>query len=437
MLSAADNELLTRTGPETPMGRYFRRFWQPVALAEELPGPDSPPVRVQALGERLVAFRDSRGVVGLVDPRCPHRGADLFWGRNEDCGLRCVYHGWKFDTEGRAVDLPNVPAESSYHRTMRVKAYPTRECGEIVWAWLGPPGRMPDIPQLEFTCMPASHRFVTKKVQWTNWAQAIEGGLDTSHFSFLHMPAPAVPSDDNPDAPADAQRLRWIRHDPLPIFRFIDHETGFVVGGARRTDGAQLYWRTAQYMLPAHATTPSTLPGETYFGYTFVPITDESCWVYTYAWNPERPIGDAERAKLRSGHGVVAEVGPDYVPLRNRNNDYLIDRDEQKHRTFTGVRGVAEQDQMIQESQGTIVDRSLENLSPSDAGVARFRRTILAGAKALAEGTEPQAPWCADAYRLRSGSWLAPPETSLEDVMRQRFGDPIGRVRMPGAVAAQ
>jgi phthalate 4,5-dioxygenase oxygenase subunit len=428
MLAAADNDLLTRTGAETPMGQFFRRFWQPFALSREVGEPDSPPIRVRLMGEDLVAFRDSLGRVGLLDPRCPHRGANLFYGRNEECGLRCVYHGWKFDVTGRALELPNVPPDSRYHRTIAVKAYPTREFGEIVWAYLGPPGRLPEIPRLEFGLLPPEQRFVTKKLQQCNWAQAVEGALDTCHFSFLHMPAPGVASDQNPAAAADEKRLRWIRNDPMPRFSIVDHAVGFVVGGARKADGDDLYWRTTQFMLPSHATTPSTLPGETYYGYTFVPIGDESCWIYTYAWNPERPLSAAERVKFSAGHSVIAEVGPDYVPLRNRDNDYRIDRGDQKHRSFTGVRGVAEQDAMIQESQGAIADRTREHLTPTDAAIVHFRRVLLAGAKALAAGREPEAPWRDAAYRLRSGSWVAPAGVPFETVMKQRFGDPIGAV---------
>ena len=428
MLTTPENELLTRTGPATPMGQYFRRYWQPVALSEELSEPDGAPIRLNVMGEKLVAFRDTEGRVGVVEPRCPHRGADLFWGRNEGCGLRCVYHGWKFDVSGKAVDLPNVPANSPYYQSVSIKAYPTREFGDIVWAWLGPPARMPEVPELEFGVMPPSHRHVTKKLQDCNWAQAIEGGLDTSHFSFLHMPAPQIRSNENPDAPADERRLRWIRDDPMPRFQIVDHEVGFMVGGARRADGEDTYWRTAQFMLPAHATTPSTLPGETYFGYSFVPITDETCWIYTYAWNPERPLTDAERAMYRKGHGVIAEVGPDYVPVRNRGNDYLIDRQAQKHSTYTGVRGVAEQDAMVQESQGRIADRTAEHLTATDAGVVRFRRAVMRGAAALAEGQEPEAPWHHRSYRRRSGSWIAPHDVPFDQVMQQRFGDPVGRV---------
>ncbi|WP_119419073.1 Rieske 2Fe-2S domain-containing protein [Desertibaculum subflavum] len=429
MLSAEDNELLTRTGAETPMGRYFRRFWQPVALSEELPARDGAPIRVRIMGEDLVAFRDSEGRIGLFDRRCPHRGADMYFGRNEACGLRCVYHGWKFDVTGKAVDLPNVPPGARHHDTVRIQSYPTREYGDIVWAWMGPPERMPAPPELEYGLMPAGRRYVMKQLIECNWAQVLEGDLDTSHFSFLHMPAPSVPSNENPDAPADARRLRWIRNDPMPRFQILDHEVGFVVGGARKADEEGIYWRMTQFMLPAHGTGPSTLPGETYFGFTVAPITDEACWIYVYAWNPEREIGPEERAKLKKGHGVIAEVGPDYIPLRNRGNDFQIDRQAQKSATFTGIKGLAEQDLMIQQSQGFIADRTRETLTATDAAVARFRRTLLAGAKALMAGEEPTAPWRPEAYRTRPGSWFAAEGIDFEDVLLERFGDRRGRVQ--------
>ena len=430
MLTAAENELLTRTDAGTPMGDYFRHFWQPAALVEELPAPDGPPVRVRLMGEDLIAFRDSEGCVGLVDSRCPHRGADLFWGRNEDCGLRCVYHGWKFDVAGRAVDLPNVPPGARHHDTVRVKAYPTREYGDIVWAYLGPSTEnLPGVPELEFGAMPSARRRVSKQLVECNWAQIMEGGLDTSHFSFLHMPAPAVATDDNPDAPADTRRLGWIRRDPMPKFSLQAHDVGFVVGGARAADPSETYWRITQYLLPAHGTGPSTLPGETYFGYTLAPQDDETCWMYTYAWNPERDIGAEERAKLDAGHGIVAHVDADYRPHANRANDYLIDREAQKHGSYTGVPGLAEQDLMIQQSQGRIADRTREILTATDAAVVRFRRTVMAGATALAEsGEAPTAPYLASAFRTRPGSWIAAEGREFEAVLQERFGDPLGRV---------
>jgi phenylpropionate dioxygenase-like ring-hydroxylating dioxygenase large terminal subunit len=432
MLSAKDNDTLTRTGPNTAMGRYFRSFWVPVALSRELPQPDGAPIRLKVMGEDLVAFRASDGRVGLIEPTCPHRGANLFFGRNEDGAIRCVYHGWKFDLAGHCVEMPNVPPEAAYHGKMRIKAYPTREFAEMVWAYMGDAAPPPPLPQFEVGLVPATHRYVSKKLQQCNWAQSIEGGLDTAHFSFLHMPAPAVAETAHPDANADQKRLNWMRRDPMPRFSFVEHAAGFAAGAARTADGDQLYWRISQFLAPNHSLAPNALPGENYQGQTWVPITDTECWIYTYAWNPERPLAEAERAKLASGHGVLGAVGPDYVPLSNRGNDYRIDRDEQKHRTYTGVRGVSEQDAMIQDSQGLIADRTREHLTPTDAAVVRFRRAVLQGAADLAEGVPPPAAQDAQAYRLRSGSWVAHKDTPFTEVMQERFGDKTGRAPAAG-----
>jgi phthalate 4,5-dioxygenase len=431
VFSSADNELLVRTGPGTAMGEYFRRFWLPVALSRELPEADGPPIRVKVMGEDLLAFRDTQGRVGLIEPRCAHRGADLFFGRNEDCGIRCIYHGWKYDVNGKCVAMPNVTAGSAYHGKISIRAHPTREFGEIVWAYLGPGERMPEhLPQLEFGTLPASHRYVTKRLQECNWAHSMEGALDTAHFSSLHMPAPGVVSNANPNAAADERRLRWLRNDPLPEFTVRDHEVGFVVGGSRKAEEAGLYWRITQFMLPAHSVTPSAMPGEIYNGYTWAPVTDESCWIYVYAWHPDRPLTGEERARFdKGGYGQFAALGPGFVPLANRGNDYRIDRDEQKHASFTGVRGIAEQDAMAQASQGTIVDRTREHLTATDAPIVRFRRMMLEGATALRSGKEPEAPRRADAYALRAGGCVADAGLAFEEVMKQRFGDALGRVR--------
>ena len=430
MLNRDDNDLLAQTGAGTGMGDYFRRFWQPVALSRELAQPDGPPIRVKVLGEELLAFRDTQGRVGLIEPKCAHRGADLFFGRNEDCGIRCIYHGWKYDVTGKCVQLPNVPEGSNYHDTIRIKAYPTREFGDLVWAYLGPEVHQPaDLPQLEFGVLPPSHRFVTKRLQQCNWAQSMEGALDTAHFSFLHMSAPALVKNDTMTAAADERRIGWLRNDPLPQFKILEHEVGFVVGGSRRAEANELYWRITQFMLPAHSVTPSAMPGETYYGYTWVPIDDESCWIYVYAWHPDQPLTAEERARYsQGGFGQFAELGPGYLPLRNRLNDYLIDRTEQKTRSFTGVRGIAEQDAMAQDSQGLIADRTREHLSPTDVGVVRFRRAMLDGVKALRVGIEPAAAQRSGGYCVRAGGAIAPAAQPFEQVMQDRFGSVFGTV---------
>ena len=424
-----DNELLVRADAGTAMGEYLRRYWHPIALSSELAEADRPPLRVTVMGEDLLAFRDTKRRVGLVEPHCARRGANLFFGRNEECGLRCVYHGWKYDVDGKCVDMPNVPPGSAYHDTIAIKAYPTREFGDIVWAYLGPPAHVPDeVPQLEFGLLPASHRYVSKRLQACNWVQSMEGALDTEHFSFLHMPAPVRFSNEDSSVAADERRMRWLRDDPMPQFAIREHEVGFSIGGARRADADKLYWRITQFMLPTHSITPSAMPGEIYYGYTWVPISDESCWIYVYAWNPEREIIDEECARFDlGGFGQFATLGPGFATLRNRANDYLIDRDEQKLVSFTGIRGVAEQDSMAQDSQGEIADRTREHLTSSDVAIARFRRTMLRGAAALLDGVEPDAAQRHEHYALRGGGSIAPADVSFEDVMQQRFGSKDGK----------
>ena len=443
MLNRQDNETLTRTDRGTPMGDLFRSYWLPIVLSEELPDRDGPQVRVRILGEDLLAFRDTNGRVGLVEPRCSHRGADLYFGRNEESGLRCAYHGWKFDVAGQCLDMPTVPSEAA--RTMctkaRIRAYPTREWGGFVWAYLAPlmeGAEPPPLPHMEFAMVPETHRYVSKKLQECNWAQAAEGGIDTAHFSFLHMPV-ARSEEEFTERALRAVRgynaqtmsqdhVRWMREDPRPRYHVKHHPAGLVLGAARQANTGEHYWRIAQYLMPCHGYTPSATEGQTYHGQSWVPIDDQSCWIFCYSWNPDRPLAAEEVASYASGGAVYPARDARYVALRNRSNEYLLNRDMQKLENFTGIEGVSEQDAAIQDSQGRIADRTQEHLSASDAAVVRFRRAVLTGAKALAAGTEPQAPLRHDAYTLRSGSWFASEGVPFEQVMLERFGDPFGRI---------
>jgi phenylpropionate dioxygenase-like ring-hydroxylating dioxygenase large terminal subunit len=428
VLSAEDNELLTRTGPGTGMGTLFRRFWVPVLLARELPDPDGPPVRVEVMGEHLVAFRDTLGRVGLVDARCAHRGADLWFGRNEDCGLRCVYHGWKFDVAGGCVEIPSIARDDGLRARAGITAYPTREWGDLVWAYLGPPERQPSLPELDFCLVPAASRFVTKKLQECNWAQACEGALDTAHFSFLHTPLelPEIPPHRRSHPLADA--VRWMKNDPAPVFHVFDHDAGLLLAASRRADGDSLYWRVTQYLLPNHSVAPGAAPGDVQVGQTWVPIDDHRCWVYVWSWHPDRPLKDRENRYIPGVPSVHADVDDHWVPKRNRANDYLIDREAQRTLSFTGIEGISEQDAAIQDSQGFIVDRTREHLAPTDLGVVRFRRTILGAAKALAEGREPAAAAAPTAYRVQGGGMVAPTATTAEHALLERFGTTTGRI---------
>jgi nitrite reductase/ring-hydroxylating ferredoxin subunit len=437
MLSATDNELLTRTGPSTPMGTFFRRFWLPVLLARELPEPDGPPVRVRILSEDLVAFRATDGRVGLIDPRCSHRGADLFLGRNEDCGLRCVYHGWKFDVDGACVDAPTVAQGDQNERFLQraaITAYPARQWGDLIWAYLGPPELEPPLPHFEFALLDATQRHVDKKYQDANWAQLCEGGIDTAHFSFLHMPVDvdrAVIATGAGGAGTDA--VRWMKGDPQPRYSVRESEGGLVLGGCRRADGDDAYWRIAQFLLPCHGFAPSTLVGRTYTGQTWVPIDDERCWVFCYSWNPDRALEDSERGFHPGVPSVYSEVDEKFIPLRNRSNDYLIDRGRQKHSTFSGIEGISEQDSAAQESQGRIADRSRELLGPTDLGVVRFRRLLLGAARALQDGHEPAAASRPSAYHVRSGAIVTAAAKPFEDVLLERFASLDGAVPSPPA----
>lgn len=438
MLSHEDNRLLVETGPSTAMGGLMREFWVPVLLSRELPAPDCPPKKLRVMGEDLLAFRDSSGAVGLIDPVCPHRGANLYFGRNEEEGIRCVYHGWKFNRLGQCVELPTAEPDSDYKNRISLKAYPTQEWGDMVWAYMGQQTPPPPLPRMEFALVPPSHRYVSKKWQDCNWAQCVEGAIDTAHFSFLHMLTGEL--DEAAEqamkfAAIGAQtvkndRIRWVKEDTMPTFEVLEFPAGLTIGGARRADGDNKYWRIAQFLMPNHAYAPSAFPGENYHGQSWVPHDDHGCWIFTYTWNPDRPLTEEERTDLAHGHTVHATVDENYRPLRGPHNDYLIDREKQKTFSFTGIDGVSEQDAAIQDSMGPIVDRTREHLGPTDIGVVRFRRYLLGAIKNWRdEGLPPPQAAAASDYAVRSGGWIAHQDKSLAEVMTERFGHEYGLVQ--------
>ena len=438
-MNAAENEMLVRTGAGTPMGEVFRHFWIPVCLSVQLPEADGPQVRVKVLGEELLAFRATDGRVGLIEARCRHRGADLYFGRNEEGGVRCAFHGWKFDLEGRCIDAPTL--EPSHYTRLAdktgIRAYPVREWGDFVWAYMGP-APVPDLPMMEFALLPPSHRYVSKKLQECNWAQAAEGGVDTAHFSFLHMPVAKTEEELRAKASQAVRgyaaktmgtdHVRWMRDDARPKFSIVRHDAGMALGGARKADRGRIYWRIAQYLMPAHAYTPSAVHGETYHGQTWIPIDDENCWVFLYSWNPERPLTEEERSSYANGGAVYPVMDANWVPLRNRSNEYLLDRKRQKFENFTGIEGISEQDACIQDSQGRVADRTRELLGPTDAGIVQFRRMMLDAAKALQQSQRPPAATQPEAYRVRAGGAVAPASLSFEEVMLERFGHAEGLI---------
>jgi phenylpropionate dioxygenase-like ring-hydroxylating dioxygenase large terminal subunit len=422
MLSREENELLTQTGPGTPAGAYFRRYWLPALLASELPAPDCPPVRVRLLGEDLIAFRDTSGQIGLMDEFCPHRRASLFWGRNEECGLRCVYHGWKFDINGNCTEMPNEPPEYAFQNRVRITAYQAREYGGIIWAYLGPRECTPEPPKLEWARVPDGHRYVSKRFQETNYLQAIEGGIDSSHSNFLHASVDAFRlTDSYVEKVKNSSNMRAKYHvlDKAPRFTVKKTDYGLIIAVRRNAEDDKYYWRLTQFLLPSHTIIPYQ-PGLSIHGHCWVPSDDETCWVWTISWNPDAPLSEEEREAIRNETFVHAKVDPvTFRPLRNKDNNYLVDRDAQRSSNMTGIHGFAAQDQAIQESMGAVVDRTRERLGTSDAGIIAARKLLLQEIRGLESGQEPFAASHGDAYWVRSASLLLKREVDFDEGARE------------------
>jgi phenylpropionate dioxygenase-like ring-hydroxylating dioxygenase large terminal subunit len=407
MLNAEDNEELCRVGPGTLMGDFFRQFWMPAIASEELPTPDSPPVRIKLLGEELIGYRTTSGAVGVVQNACPHRGASLFFGRNEEEGLRCVYHGWKFDVTGACVDMPSEPAESNFRTKVRARAYPTRERNGVIWAYLGPRERdnLPPLPELEGNMH--DEYTVTVLYRANNWMQGIEGELDTLHAAFLHGGA-----------------ARWENLEP-GSFQYYEHKNragrflgrqeayGTSYGMYREAEPDTYYWRIGHLLFPFFAMPPGAATlGQSAGFLAYVPMDDS----HTLEWF----VGARSRANRPSVAGTPGRPGTvfgrEYLPntsgwygrfniTQNYENDFLIDREAQRNwESYTGIPGGRQQDMAMTESMGPIYDRSREHLGTSDLMIIRTRRAYLAAARALREqGVVPAGVDHPEVYHQRSG----------------------------------
>jgi phthalate 4,5-dioxygenase oxygenase subunit len=404
MLSAEENELLTRVGPGTPMGDVLRRYWIPALLADELPEPDCPPVRVRLLGEGLVAFRDTQGRVGLVDEFCPHRRGPLFFGRNEGGGLRCIFHGWKFDVLGRCLEQPNEKPELRFEDKVRLKAYPTVELGDVIWAYMGPAERVPPEPKFEYTQVPKTHRQLRRVWEECNWLQALEGGIDHAHVSFLHT---GMAWKVDPTLSVDDPNYYRGKYPTLDIeVEFTDFGLHYV--GFRHVQEIGTHVRADQYVMPftqiraaQHKPASPATGGKPKWttnvaGHHWVPIDDENCMVYNWEYSyGDDPLPPEEKI-------VSADVDPrSFKKTANKENDYLIDREAQKTRSWTGIAGINAEDHAIQEGMGPIVDRTKENLASTDSPVVGVRRLLLDAAETVRGGGDP--PGIGPSYyRLRA-----------------------------------
>src|SRR5215831_6472811 len=424
MLSREDNELLCRVGRGTPTGDLLRQYWIPALMTGELPARDGAPVRVRLLGENLIAFRATSGKIGLIQNHCPHRGASLFFGRNEEEGIRCVYHGWKFDCEGACVDMPNEPAESNFKSKVRAVAYPCVERNDIVWTYMGPRRTPPPLPDIEPNMLPRGEFAVQKVLRECNWFQALEGDIDTSHLGFLHLGA-VTPAQTTP-ATFDYYNVT----DRAPKYEVVDTEFGTSYGAYRPAEADTYYWRIAHYLFPFFTMIPTGILGMQVLVRAWVPVDDNHIMFWSLAAPRSRQGGGgagSAQAIANGGRPPVFEYLPDTSDWRgkfrltqNEANDYLIDREAQRTRSFTGIAGIHQQDQAVTESMGPIIDRTQEHLGTSDAMVIRMRRRAINAAKALRDsGAVPPGVDDPTVYRQRSGGVILPRSADWLDATKQ------------------
>lgn len=407
MLSREENEILTRVGASTPMGELMRRYWIPALLSEEIPAPDCPPVRVRLLGEDLVAFRDSHGRIGLLGEHCAHRGTSLFFGRNEECGLRCVYHGWKYDVDGNVLDTPAEPAASDFKKKLRHVAYPCKEVARMIFTYMGPAEKQPLIPGYEWFTLAEEQVCPVKSYLECNYLQGIEGDFDSSHTSFLHN-----------NNIKNAERLK---RDGAPTLDAEDTSYGMRAISIRTVGTGQIYVRTSPYMMPSFSIVPgpptAKFEEDDIRAFRFwVPIDDQTTWLYILNMR-KRPFTDEERKSLRSW------IGADYRRIRNLGNNYLQNRELQRTASYTGIEAFnpAEQDGCATESMGAIWNRSKEHLGYSDKTIIALRKMLLRTVSDVAEGKEPphiiRDPQCNDFSKLRSIKGVLPVGTDWRQIM--------------------
>jgi phthalate 4,5-dioxygenase oxygenase subunit len=417
MSKRKDTEDLVRTGPGTPMGELMRQYWIPALTSSELER-DGAPMRLMLLGERLIAFRDSSGRVGVMDHRCPHRCASLFLGRNEENGIRCVYHGWKYDAAGNCVDMPNAPPHQDFKHKVKAKAYRVAERNGLVWVYMGARKEAPPLPAIEASMLPEPELQISFVQRECNWLQALEGDIDTSHFGFLH-----TGSVQPEDVPADSL-LRWTVTNRAPEYHVTDTDCGTMYCAYRAAEAGQTYWRFANFLLPFWTQTPQG-PFDRINTRAWVPMDDTHTMFVSLSWRGSPP----SIRPLNNGQTVPgSRLGFDYLPnttdwygrwrlTQNPSNDWMIDRAAQKTESFTGIASIHGQDQAVTESMGGITDHDFENLGPSDIMIARTRRRLLRAARAFdKDGKVPPGVDDPDIYfHVRSGDFVADEKIAWRD----------------------
>lgn len=422
-MRAEDSELLTKVGPGTTMGNFMRQYWFPILKASEVKK-DGPPIRFRLLGEDLLAFRDSEENVGVVEPYCPHRRAELFFGRNEECGLRCVYHGWKFDVNGNCVDIPSEPDGVDFTDKIKIKAYQSQESAGMIWVYMGDSNPLPKLPDLDVLRLPQNKINIRIALRQCNYLQCLEGDIDTAHLAFLHL---GLTGDDTFQ---NSSGEYYVNLNKTPKYDVVDTETGTMYGARREAEDDSYYWRVARFLLPCWTMTPGGNIEDHIISRMWVPIDDHNSMFVSLSKIGGAAVQNVSKGKsvagVTKGFNYKQNTGKGYLDRwaleEDISNDYLIDRDVQKTESYTGIKGVHLQDQMVTESMGSIVDRTQEHLGTSDKMITQTRKRLIKVAKEYAKtGTVPSGVLNPEIYhKLRSGGMTISREENWLDEVEAR-----------------
>ncbi len=412
MLTKEDNDRITQVGADKPLGRFFRRYWIPAAKLEEIAEPGGTPVRVGLLGEKLVAFRDPSGRAGLIHEFCPHRRASLVYGRNEEGGLRCLYHGWKIGHSGQVLETPAEPAGSKLAKNLCVSAYPVREAGGLLWTYMGPKELEPKFPEYPWLKLPPEKLLVVKMYQDCNYLQGLEGDLDPAHPNYLHRDFTL--EKDKSWAGAGWQSIADMMSDGVPAIHCEETPYLMRVGAIRKTaDPKMSYVRTTEWVAPFY-TYIATGPHESRLFKAWLPIDDYGCYTFYVHFNPETPL-NVPASYANWGHETHA---PGYRTKHTVANMHLQDRGLMATANFSGVEGAAIQDRAVQESMGPICDRTQEHLGTSDKAVIFYRRLILRKLIEMDEGKPLPGMDPSLDFNHRTASVFMPAEADWHDALQ-------------------
>jgi phenylpropionate dioxygenase-like ring-hydroxylating dioxygenase large terminal subunit len=406
-MNSEESHLLSSTTRGTAVGELFRRFWIPAFLSREVEAGGSP-MRLRLLGEDLIAYRSPNGTVGLLREHCAHRGASLYFAKNEDCGLRCLYHGWKYDAEGNCLDMPNEPPASQFKEKVKQPAYACIEKNGVVMAYLGPPEKKPALPDFEWLTLPPENVYISKRYQDCHWTQGMEGDIDSSHLGFLHG-IEAMKKATEHDMMAGSANL--VAQGTHPKLEVVQAANGILQGARRDADDKNYYWRIGAWMMPCFTLLPAFPADAALGGHAWVPVDDNKVWAFGISWHPKRALTQQELAWFHEGTptGIHSTMTPGtFTAKRNKSNGYA-EPDAPGKQPWQKITIFQDQDTAITESMGADFDRADEFLGTTDIIIAHARRRLMEAAKQLKDGQEP--PNDPKGFGKRGVSVLLPRET--------------------------